>query len=306
MEEDTAIAPDEGIAPEEAPTEPVVSEAADNDVVDLDELETDPESGTDDDVEQEPEEVEFNFGGNKVSVPKDAVPDEIREKLQDFAEGTWKSYTQKSQDVAEQAKSLEARSEAIQKMETLQGEALDNFSRGNALKQEIAQLQAEDLTQLWQSNPDRARQVGDAIAQRERALADIVSKVSQAETALEQTQAAEVARLIEEGERAVEKQVKGFKENHLGDVIDYAVKTMGIDENTAKSEWALNPPMAIATYKAMKFDEMQAQAKKAAKPKPADAKPVTPMKGKGGAATVNPDKMSTEQWMKARQRQLSK
>lgn len=304
--EEEAIAPDEGIAPTETPTEPDAPEAAGNDVVDLDELVTDPESETDEEVEQEPEEVEFNFGGNKVSVPKDAVPDDIREKLQDFADGTWKSYTQKSQDVAEQAKSLEARSEAIQKMETLQGEALDNFSRGNALQQEIAQLQAVDIDQLWQSNPDKARRIGDAIGQRERALAEIVGKVSQAETALEHEQAAEVARVMDEGERAVEKQIKGFKEKHLGDVIDYAVKNLGVDENAAKSEWALNPPMAIATYKAMMFDRMQAQAKKAAKPKPADANPMTPMKGKGGAANVDPDKMSTEQWMKLRQRQLSK
>lgn len=269
-----------------------------------DENQTDDEAEGQDDGGEEAEEIEFDFGGNKLKVPKGAIPEEIASQLDKFTKGTWSDYTRKSQEVAERTKSIEAREGVVEKLSTMSGELLQTFSRGLALKDELSQLQNIDLSRLWQSEPDQARRVSDAISQKQAELSRIANTVSSKEQELNKAQQSEVARRMDEGKQVLERKIKGFSEK-AKDVVAYAVKC-GIPETEAHT-WPLNPIVTEAFHKAMLYDRMQAAAKPKPAPTQAPSEPVKPLKARGAAsASKDPDKMSPDEWLVWRNNQLRK
>lgn len=272
----------------EATIEPDVIETPETD-------ETDAEAGATGEEQEIVEEVEFDFGGNKLKVPKGAIPEEIAAELDKFTKGTWSDYTKRSQAIAERAKSIEAREAAAEKIVSLNGEALQTYSRGLQIRQELEQLSQIDMNVLWQSNPDQARHVSDLRAQKQAEFNSIVQKVSHHETELTKAQQAELARRSEEGRQVAERMIKGFNEK-APEVMDYVVKEYGLSPEEAAT-WPLNPKTAVMAYKAMQYDRMQA---KAGKPQKApQAQPVPPMKATGaGTAQQAPANMTPAQMAK--------
>lgn len=312
--ENEATAPQEGGVEEDVVT--TETEAADatpadataDDVTDEDlDAEGEGEEG-----EEVVEEVELNFGGNKITLKKGDVPDDVLEKVQTFTNDTWAAATKRNQENAETRKSLEAREASLGKIEKLEGAALSEYARGLSIKSQLDQLtqQQEQIDQLWQSpNPqdrDRARMLSDRKAALSAELNDAVTKVNQNEQQLAHEREAEVTRRSEEGKTVIERLSPGFSKD-LPSVIAYAVDALGVDKSAAEAEWALNPPMAVAVRKAMLYDRMTAAQKKTAPAKTAE-KPVKPMKGKGGKATrdlvKDADKMSVEEWARLRNLQV--
>lgn len=247
------------------------------------------------------EEVEYDFGGNKLKLPKGAVPDELHEQLDRFTKGTWADYTRKSQEVAEQRKSLEAAAAAVQKQRQWSDQALNSYARGLHLKERIAQIESA-LPQLWQQNPDEARKWSDTKTAMLHDLQRTVEETAEYEKQATLAEQQESARRAEEGRAIVNKAIKGF-DTQVGEVIDYVVKTYGISKQDADT-WPLNPPAAMMAWKAMQYDRMQAKLQ--AKPKPAPAKPVTAVAAKGGASvSSDPANMDMDQyaaWFEQRQK----
>jgi hypothetical protein len=258
--------------------------------------------GTEGETEAEPvEEIEFDFGGNKKKWAKGTPIEQIADELGQFTKGIWGDYTKKSQEVAESRKSLEAREQVVQKLSSLNDEALNTYSRGLAIKNELEQLSKIDMRALWQSNADQARQVSDTIAAKQAEFQQVVGRVSQLEGQMSQTQQQEVARRSDEGKQIVEKHIPGFATKHLPEVIDY-VATYGISKEVAARDWPLNPATAVMAHKAMLYDRMQAQAKQAAKTPPKlpqqQPVPVVPPRGKGGPAVKSVRDMSVSEMAK--------
>jgi len=304
----------EGVVPEEA-AEPVETEEVTEEVTDKGLAYTDPDApkeaegeGSDeesDEEEQEPEVDIFDFGGNKMELPKGSVPEELRAKIEEFSKGTWSDYTRKSQAIAEQAKALEARESAVEKIVSLNGDALQTYSQGLQIKAELEQLSRIDMNAMWQSDPDQARRVSDRLAQKQAEFQSVVSKVSNYEQQLSQAQQAELARRKDEGKAVIERTVKGFVADHLPAVLDYAAESLGISREEAERDWALSPKVTLWAHKAMLYDRMQAKTKAPA-PKQQTAAPVTPIKGKGGKAAKDPDKMTPDEWLKWRNAQIAR
>lgn len=295
--------PETEVEPVETPEteEPEASDiAAASEPEDTEEIEASEEEGAEEEATEEgedteAEEIELKVGGEVLKVPKEAMPDEIRERVQGFLNSAESSYTRKFQDVAEQKKTIEARQQELDVMEGLQGEVLDSYSRGLSLRAEIEQLQGVDLNALWQSNPDQARRVSDQLQRKQAEFQRTVNEVAEQERKLGETRQQAQARQFEEGKAQILSQVPDF-EQRLPEVIDYASKTYGVDPKEAESAWALNPMAATALYKAMLYDRMQG-AKKAKPAKPAPAKPVKSA-AKGGSAKPAPDisKMSMDEY----------
>lgn len=257
------------------------------------------DADADEETEEEPEveAYEFNFNGDKLSVPKDAMPEDLATRVDQFVRTAEGATTRKMQDIAERAKSLEARESAAQKLASLQGDALNTYSRGLQVRNEIEQLQGVDLSALWQSDPDQARRVSDTLSAKQTEFQNITQQVSQQEAAFEQAQAEERARRIDEGKQAVEAKVNGFEREHLPEVLDYAVSQLGISREEAEATWALNPAVTLAVHKAAQFDKLQAKAAAKAKPKPAaKAKPIKSVRGTGGKAAPDLANMTMEQY----------
>lgn len=312
---DTSTAP-EGV---EAETEAEVSEATETDQEEVEateaeeetveEAEESEEEAEDTEGDEEPEVDSFDFGGNKLELPKGSVPDELREKIEDFTKGIWGDYTRKSQDVAERSKSIEAREQAVEKLSNLNGEALNLYSKGLALRSELEQLSQVDLNAMWQSDPDQARRISDRVSQKQAEFNSIVSQVNQKESELTSEQQAELARRRDEGRQVVEKRIKGASEK-IPEIVGYMVENYGLDRKEAEDNWPLNPTFTEVAYKAMLYDRMKSQTKPK-KPAPKQAQPVKPMKAKGTAKpnldlVKDADKLSPDEWMRRRNRQLAK
>lgn len=281
---ETEVAPEAEVAETETPE--VEAETEETETPEQSE-ETEGEDG-----EETVEEEELNIGGDKLRFPKGSVPKEVVDKLSEFSKGLEASYTKKFQDVAESRKSIESRAQVLEKMQGMTGDLLKNYSMGEAIKQELAELSQVNIQQLWQSNPDQARQVSDLIAVKQSQFQQILNRVTQTEQQLEHQKVAEIERMDTEGKAVLEKRIKGFSQK-APEVVKYAVETYGIDRAEAE-RYGLNPVAAEAMYKAMLYDRMQS-ARTQTKPKPATA-PVKPV-AKGGTANPTPpvNKMTTEQ-----------
>ncbi len=250
------------------------------------------------------EEIEFDFGGNKLRIPKGTLPDEIAEKLDAFTKGTWSDYTRKSQEVAEQRKALQAEAEYVARVKTLSDEGQRAFARGLQLREEVEQLAKVDLRALWQSNPDQARQVSDLLAQKQADFQRAVSKVSEYESQVTRAEQESTARREQDGREYVSKTVKGWSDTHAAEAVAYAVKH-GVPEEQAKN-WARFPREAVWAWKAAQFDKLQAQAKAPPKPAAPPTAPVAAVKGRAAPAAPNPEAMSDDEWLKWRNTQLRK
>ncbi len=253
---------------------------------------------------EEPEEVELSFGAKTLKVAKGAIPDEVLGELKDFAQNIQGDYTRKTQEVAEQRKEVEAKRELFEKLSTLKGEALNAFTAGQRIASEIQQLEQIDLNALWQSDPDQARRLGDALSIKRAEFQKHVNAVSAHEAAMEAEQQRAIAKLEEAGRAEMRRAVKGFDENAERELIAYAVQN-GIDEQDAK-RWPLNPKTAQMAWKAMQFDKLQAQTKAATavKPPPAPAAPVKAVSGKSAStARKSYEEMTPEEFARVRNAQ---
>jgi len=275
------------------------------------------EEGEKDAEEQGPELLQFEFGGNKMTVEKDQIPQELAEKVQSFGKDIWSDYTKKSSAIADQRKSLETAQAAVDKISTLQGEELDKYTEGIGIRLQGERVQAElaeyakvDFNALYDENPDTWRKHTDARADLRAKLQTlsgeydtVTRETAQKNQDFQKAQADETARRSKEGEVQIEKQIKGFTAK-ADKVVDYVVKTYGTPKAVAET-WRLNPAAAVMAYKAMMLDEMQANLKK--KPAPRQVVPVKPMKGKGGTATKDLAKVQDpEEYRRLRIKELRK
>jgi hypothetical protein len=284
--------------------QPEAEEAAESE-----EEDSDDEEGQDD----EQEEFEIDLGGNKhrFAVPKGALPADAVAEVQNFAKSLQGDYTRRTQAVVEREQSLGKREEFAGKLQSMNGDLLSEFSRGQQIKAEIAQLSAAMSDgQLWQSDPDRARQVSDMLARKQDEFQNTVARVSGLEGELTKAQEAEISRRRAEGAQVLDKRIKGFSEK-APEVVDYMVQNYGLDKEDAMKNWPLNPAFSEVAWKAMMFDRMQAQAK--AKPKAATtpAQPTVKPKAKGSAGTKldlvkDADKIPVDEWVRRERARLEK
>jgi hypothetical protein len=275
------------------------------------ESETEDESESEEEAEDEDEDeameedteedttVKYNFGGNTLEIDKSKVPEELSDKIQQFTSDIWTDYTKKSQANADVAKTLTTQRENVEKLMQLNGDALQTYSVGLQLRNDIQQLQQVDMNELWQSNPDQARVYSDSLAQKQAEFQNIVSLVDQQENALNEAKQVEIVRRSEEGRKLLNEKVKDFETKVAPKLVDYVMKTYGWDQATA-DKWDQNPDLTDMARKAMLYDQSRAKMKSASKSATTKkAKPVTAMKSKGkSSGSSDPDKMSMEQLKK--------
>jgi hypothetical protein len=293
----------EAAAPEEIIAEAPEADTGDDGDTPDDEgeaAETDEGESDEEDAEEAEtaEIIEFDFGGNKLEVPKDSVPPELATKIAEFTKGTWATFTKGQQDNAEHATALGVRETTVAKLNALNGEALQTYSHGLQLRAELEQLAQVDMNMLWQSDPDRARQLSDLHGAKQAEFQDTIARVGQQEEAVEEAQAESKSRRIEEGRSYLDKHIKGFTATKHLEVVDYVTSTYAMPRAQAE-QWALNPVVTRMAYKAMILDRQTGAAKRSLA-KPAQARPVKSPASSGAAtgAKRSPDDMSLGQLSK--------
>ena len=259
------------------------------------------EGGEEGESEEEPEyeEIEFDFGGSKLAVNKGSTVDEVAGKLQDYAKSLESGFTQKTQALAEQRKSLEAQTEAVQKLSSLNGETLDLYEQSKHIQREMAGLEDYiEKNQLWDNDPDEARKLSDKKSWLGGKYQEVEQQRQYKLEAMNQEQSTQRDRFMEEGRKQMSSKIKGF-ESKASEVVDYVVKTYGIPRERAE-EWPLNPVGTEMAYKAMMFDKMQSTMKTAKQPKIKPAGVVPPTKTSARNSRKPLHEMSMDEYVKAR------
>lgn len=258
--------------------------------------------------QEEPEELEFDFGGNKLRIKRDAPAAEIAAEIEARAKEAWRAVTQRNQTLAEQAKALETQKQQVEQLGALRRDTLDAYAEGVALRKELEALSAVDLAALAQRDQFEAQRIMIQRAEVERRFNAAVAKVSQLEqeqdrikSEASQREQQTVAAALEEGRRYVARAIPSWNEEAEREVVAYATSRLGVSQEQARN-WALSPQITEAVWKAAQYDKLQKAAKQSGQPKPAPVQPVTGLKGQA-ASPRSLDDLSDDEYLRERMKQ---
>lgn len=306
MTDTATVIVDDEIAPEPDAETPQVETLADDDVADDADAEQEDGDGEDGEAELE---IEIDLGGTKRKLRADATVGEAAGELQEFAKSLQGDYTRKTQEVAEQKRSVEDARKALDQLGHLNEEVINSYAVGKQLQAELQRLAQIDLNPMWQSQDpkvrDQARQISDRMQRVQQQFQMAVADVAAKEQRLTAGQQTERSRRAAEGEREVARLVPGWSETKASEVVKYATER-GIPKDDAE-QWRLNPTLTAIVHDAMLYRQAQAKAQQRSGKPRVPQQPIEPMKPatKGrGRGTQDPDRMSTDQWMRYRQKQL--
>ena len=285
--------PELALATEDAAPEAVeVEETQVEEVVSDNEAEADEAEATEE-TEGEPAEfVSIEYDGTEFEVPpvlKDAF---MRQS----------DYTQKTQSVAEQRKSLELQAAALTQQQELQQQHFEDVAQIKALDQQLEQYNALNWPELYQTDVGQAASLDHQKRELESHRQQTVNRLNQNQAKALESQRAEHARVVEEGQKVLSKEIDNWTPERAQSIAAYGI-SQGLNEQAVAS--IVDPVHVKLIDKAMKYDELVAK-QKAAAPKAEPPKSAVKVKGKRAAVTKDPDKMSTEEWLKMRNSQVEK
>jgi hypothetical protein len=322
--------PDESafFSPDDVPT----SEGAETDGLNGDAEYADPVEGDADYVEpeldengepiakpEEPEQAkdeefeEIEHEGKKHKLPKELKP--LLMMQQD--------YTRKTQEVAEQRKSLEQHQAEVQAKLSQQVQFAQQFTAEIAELHNVDKRLAEYSKVDWQAW--REQNFMDANAgfqeyqilkdQRQQLAGSLTQKQQQARQEAEhrsreaqQQHDAEIAKRREETVRTIKQAIPGWNEEVASKVSGFAQQVGYSREDLINA--STDPRAFILLHKAWRGEQLEAQQKAAALKAKANiqpqAQPLTPVaKGRAAPATSGlDDRLSPEEWVRRRQEQL--
>lgn len=239
-------------------------------------------------VEEEAEEVDFE--GKQYKVPKELKDALLRQS----------DYTRKTQEVAETRKQIESERQQFAQQAQLQEATLQHRAEVLSIDQQLAQYQGVNWNELSDSDPALAQKLFFQYQGLQEKRQGALQQMSQAQQQVLYSQQQEAAKRLQEGREALAREITGWAEKE-DDVVRYAMNNgYSIDDmKMAVSD----KRMAKTIWKAFMFDQMQKSATPA-KPKAAPAQPVTTVKAKSATAAKDPDKMSSDEWLKWRNNSL--
>jgi hypothetical protein len=257
-----------------------------------------PEAATpeDDDTEdvtedEEPEAVDVKYDGKDYSVPP-ALKDALMRQS---------DYTRKMQNVSATRKELEATAQILQRDTELHKVHIDEVATIKAIEQQLQAYESVDWETAYNDDPVEAmkldRQQRGLQDNKQQALARLQENQQQA---FEQ-QRGEYAKLIETGQAALEADIPGWDAEMAEKTRKYALKA-GLTETEASR--VINPVHVKLINDARLYNELV--SKQAAKPKPAPAQPAAKVKGARQGGTKDPEKMTADEWVRWRNKQVAK
>lgn len=296
VDESTAVA-DAEVEEEIEDSEP------DEETDEADADEGDPDSEDEESDEPTAEEIEFNFGGKKLAIPKNASAEQVARELQAYASNVEAAHTKRSQAVAEMSKNLTTQIEASQNIARLDGDAMRSYSKAIALQDQIRELETVDFDRVRMQAPDEADEIINRVMQdlkvKKHQYQQAYGELSQKLTHVNQVRQSEVQRQKSEGRKWVESRIPGFSQKE-NEILEYAAQTYNVPKEMF-TDWELNPIGMDMAHKAYLYDKLQAGMKSKGK-QPAAAKvkpPVPAMKlGRGKPAEKDPAKMNMKEYVK--------
>jgi hypothetical protein len=234
------------------------------------------------------EEVEYE--GKKY-----ALPPELKDAILRQAD-----YTRKTQELAQtrqQAEQTFAQQQARIEAERANIQAV---ARLTALDERLQQYAGVDWDSLSQSNGELAQREFMKYQQLKDSRQQFVAQIQQHEGQRAMQEQQETARQLQEANEALSREIKGWSPDYAQSLREVA-KSLGAKEEQLNG---IREPWIVKALHAQKV--LTEMTKKAGAAAPAvAAKPVRTISGGNAKATVDPDKMSIEDWMRHEQRRTA-
>lgn len=284
---------------QELSPKPETPETEQSDEAPQEETET---SETEDQAEQAEEFEEVERNGKKFRIPKELAPELLMQS----------DYTRKTQALKEQEQEIEARREAYEQEIQFKEATWQETAALVNIEQRLQNFSTVNWRAWIQANPQEAQAAQGEYLQLQSEYARLQNTV-QAKRAhiasqFEQETATKLTKAVEELRKpnpAIGWDGK-FDQQRSVELTKFISERFGIPP-AEQAKAARSPGWVQLAHAAKIGIETLAKSKQATRPAPVQSKPVpTVAAGKTNTAIVNPDKLSPEEWVKWREKQIAK
>jgi hypothetical protein len=203
--------------------------------------------------------------------------------------------------LAEERKAIEQQKVEIERQATVQRETLQHHAQLMTIEDQLKQFEQLDWQKVIDDDPVQALKLQHQYQTLQGMRQQAASKIEQAQQEAFTKQQRHVATLIQEGQAALAKEIKGWSPELAGKLQEYGQKSLGYSQQELSNVY--DPRAVKMMHKAYLYDQLIAkQTKQPAEP-PA---PVTTIKAQKATAVKNPDNMSADEWLKWRNSQLKR
>lgn len=246
-------------------------------------------------VEADPDEIEDELDGIKVKGKKDLVEKLKAERLMHA------DYTRKTQEVAEIRRAAEAERTQYAQANAEQVRAMATLV---SMDQQLQQMQQIDFHALNQQDPVKAQELFFQMQQLKDNRQQFAGQLQQMEQQRTFEAQRLVAKQIEEGDAVLKRDIPGWGPEVGKKVFDFATKELGANPGALLN--LTDPVLAKAFYYAMVGKQALAKQKEGARSTPDPIKPVSKVSGNNAGASKDMNRLSVDEWMRARNDQLRK
>ena len=232
---------------------------------------------------------EIDFDGKKLAIPP-GTPPELVASVKSLANDLKADYTRKTQEVAEQRKSIATRSEAIQQQEVMLSANFQKAVEYKAVQERLQQFEQIDWSSLVDQDPAQATKLNLAFQGLQRQASAMHRELQQSEAQRQQALAQHQQSLVEQGQRELAKRIPKWSGEIAKGVSETAL-SYGFSQDELSA--IVDPRIVHAMHDAMQWKKLQAQ-KPAAMQKVADAPKVL----KPGASAARPTNQSALERLK--------
>lgn len=213
---------------------------------------------------EEGDDEEVEFEGKAYKVPK-----EIKEALLRQAD-----YTQKTQAVAEQRRTLEEKAQLLQQRDHLMSTAFEKAVELREVQNRLSQFEQIDWQSLADSDPAQATKLNLAYQQLQREAQQKYSELTQAQAQQQQLNAQQLQQTLAEAQKELRTRLPNFTPE-VAEKIKVTAREYGLTDQELAS--VIDPRHVHILHDAMKWRALQAQKPQALK-KVAEAPKAIPPK----------------------------
>lgn len=244
----------------------------------------------------EDDEVEDELEGVKVRGKKDLIEKIKAERLMQA------DYTRKTQEVAEQRKAIEAVRAQVAQREQLAQQFVDELAAARAIDMRLGEYQKLDWAAIEAQDVQTALRLQREMRELQAAKEQVSHSIAQKHQQRTLSEQQEIAKQIQEGNAVLQREIKDWGPEKAAKVRDFAL-SRGFDETAIGR--VTDPRVVRLLHDAMTLDGLRNAAKTKPKPEPQQA-PVTRINAPKAGAQRDPEKMSTEEWVRWREAQVKR
>lgn len=244
--------------------------------------------------EPEEESEELDLDGHKLSLPKSLAEKLKNERLMHA------DYTRKTQEVAEQRKAAEAYQSQVKAQEEYLRENIREVAMLENINSEIQQLQNIDWNNLHSDDPVTAGKLSFRLNELRNAQAQLAQHLTVKEQQKQLEMQQELARRNQEGLEVLKRDIPNWSTETANKISSYA-ESLGFPKQAISQ--ITDPKVVKVLHKAMMFDQLQ--KKQPQKPQ-VDVKPNVKIASTRSNVQKDPDKMTSDEWLKWRNSQINK